>query len=466
MLFSIEKNEWLGNIKNDIFAGIVTSVALLPEVIGFALLAGINPMKALFASGIMLLITTFTSGRPGMVSAAAGSMAVVMAGLIKSHGMDYMIMATILTGLIQLALGYFRVERLMKFISKTVMLGFVNSLAILIFLAQIRQLPGENNLTYIMVVGTIILMYMMPKFIKSVPPALIIIVTMTIFTIIFPENIKKVGDMGNMENIIPSLSLPKVTISLETLKIILPTSIALAMVGLVETLLTVPIVDKMTETKSNSNREVKSQGLSNFIVGIFGGQGGCAMIGQAVINIKSGGRNRLSTLISSISIFALIFGFKDIMISIPSAILIGIMIVVSIETFEWKSLKLIKNLEIKESVIMLSTICTVIYTDNLALGILIGVILSSLTLMSKMSNIKINRLDDDIHEIKGTIFFGTIEKLKHYIETLEIKSNRVKLDFSNSHILDNSVREEIQNIVNNIEKNNVEVELVGVNTET
>lgn len=465
MLFSIEKNEWLGNIKNDIFAGIVTSVALLPEVIGFALLAGINPMKALFASGVMLFITTFTSGRPGMVSAAAGSMAVVMAGLIKSHGMEYMILATILTGLIQIILGYFRVERLMKFISKTVMLGFVNSLAILIFLAQIRQLPGENKLTYIMVVGTIILMYVMPKFIKSVPPALIIIVAMTILTIIFPENIKKVGDMGNMENIIPSLSFPKVPISLETLKIILPTSIALAMVGLVETLLTIPIVDNMTETKSNSNREVKAQGFANFIVGIFGGQGCCAMIGQAVINIKSGGRNRLSTLISSISIFVLIFGLKNIMINIPSAILIGIMIVVAIETFEWKSLKLIKNLEIMESIIMLSTIGIVIYTDNLALGILTGVILSSLTLMSKMSTIKINRIDEETHEIKGPLFFGTIDKFKNYIEDLEIKNNKLNLDFSRSHILDNSVKEELKKIINNVEKNNIKVELVGTNLE-
>lgn len=378
MLFSINKNEWLGNEKNDLFAGLVSSIAILPEVIGFAIIAGVNPISALFASAITLFVITFTGGRPAMVSAAAGSMALVIASLIESHGLSYMIAATILTGFIQLFLGYMGIHKLMRFIPQTVMFGFVNALAILIFLAQIRQLPNQTVWSYIMIFTTIVLMYIIPKIIKVVPPALIIILFMTIISFIFKDNLQTVGNLGDMSTISPSIALPAVPFTFQTLLIILPTSLALTMIGLIESLLTVPIVDKMTDSQSDSQREVKAQGLGNIITGFFGGQAGCAMIGQAVINVKSGGRKRLSTFIASISLLLFIFVFKDIMIQIPTAALIGIMITVSIETFEWESLQLIRTFEITESFIMIATVAFIVYTHNLAVGIMLGVLLSGI----------------------------------------------------------------------------------------
>lgn len=378
MLFSFRKNEWLGNEKNDLFAGLVSSIAILPEVIGFAIIAGVNPISALFASAITLLVITFTGGRPAMVSAAAGSMALVIASLIESHGLHYMIAATILTGFIQLFLGYMGIHRLMRFIPQTVMFGFVNALAILIFLAQIQQLPNQSIWSYIMIVTTIILMYIIPKITKVVPPALLIILFMTIISFIFKDNLQTVGNLGDMSAISPTISLPAVPLTLQTLLIILPTSLALAMIGLIESLLTVPIIDKMTDSQSDSQREVKAQGLGNIITGFFGGQAGCAMIGQAVINVKSGGRKKLSTLIASISLLLFIFVFKDIMIQIPTAALIGIMITVALDTFEWESLQLIRTFEITESFIMIVTISVIVYTHNLAIGIILGVLLSGI----------------------------------------------------------------------------------------
>jgi len=378
VLFSFRKNEWLGNEKNDLFAGLVSSIAILPEVIGFAIIAGVNPISALFASAITLLVITFTGGRPAMVSAAAGSMALVIASLIESHGLHYMIAATILTGFIQLFLGYMGIHRLMRFIPQTVMFGFVNALAILIFLAQIQQLPNQSIWSYIMIVTTIILMYIIPKITKVVPPALLIILFMTIISFIFKDNLQTVGNLGDMSAISPTISLPAVPLTLQTLLIILPTSLALAMIGLIESLLTVPIIDKMTDSQSDSQREVKAQGLGNIITGFFGGQAGCAMIGQAVINVKSGGRKKLSTLIASISLLLFIFVFKDIMIQIPTAALIGIMITVALDTFEWESLQLIRTFEITESFIMIVTISVIVYTHNLAIGIILGVLLSGI----------------------------------------------------------------------------------------
>lgn len=378
MLFSINKNEWLGNEKNDLFAGLVSSIAILPEVIGFAIIAGVNPISALFASAITLFVISFTGGRPAMVSAAAGSMALVIASLIESHGLSYMIAATILTGFIQLFFGYMGIHKLMRFIPQTVMFGFVNALAILIFLAQIRQLPNQTVWSYIMIVTTIGLMYIIPKIIKVVPPALIIILFMTIISFIFKDNLQTVGNLGDMSTISPSIALPAVPFTFQTLLIILPTSLALAMIGLIESLLTVPIVDKMTDSQSDSQREVKAQGLGNIITGFFGGQAGCAMIGQAVINVKSGGRKRLSTFIASISLLLFIFVLKDIMIQIPTAALIGIMITVSIDTFEWESLQLIRTFEITESFIMIATVAVIVYTHNLAVGIMLGVLLSGI----------------------------------------------------------------------------------------
>lgn len=378
MLFRIEKKEWLGNERNDLFAGLVSSVAILPEVIGFSIIAGVPPLAALFASVVTLLVITFTGGRPAMVSAAAGSMALVIAGLVQSHGLNYMIAATILTGVLQMLFGFLGIHKLMRFISKTVMFGFVNALAILIFMAQVQQLPGQTWASYAMVILSIGLIYLIPRFTIIVPSALIVIVVMTIFAFLFKGNLQTVGDLGAMNDITPMLALPAVPLTVETLWIILPTSLALAMIGLIESLLTVPIVDKMTESTSDSQREVKAQGLANIVTGFFGGQAGCAMIGQAVINVKSGGRKRLSTFISGMTLLLFIFAFRDLMIGIPTAALIGIMMTVAVDTFDWESLRLFKNRQIKDGFILIMTVAVIVYTHNLAIGIVLGVIVTLL----------------------------------------------------------------------------------------
>lgn len=389
MLFQIKKNEWLGNERNDLFAGLVSSVAILPEVIGFAIIAGVPPIAALFASAITLLVVTFTGGRPAMVSAAAGSMALVIAGLVNSHGLNYMIAATILTGILQMIFGFLGIHKLMRFISKTVMFGFVNALAILIFMAQVQQLPGQTWASYAMVIVSIGLIYLIPRFITVVPSALIVIVVMTIVAFLFKGNLQTVGDLGAMNDITPTLALPAVPLTLKTLWIILPTSLALAMIGLIESLLTVPIVDEMTGSKSDSQREVKAQGLANIVTGLFGGQAGCAMIGQAVINVKSGGRKRLSTFISGMTLLLFIFALKDLMVGIPTAALIGIMMTVAVDTFDFESLRLFKNHEFKESFILFITVVVIVYTHNLAIGIVLGVLLTGIThlhFFAKISN--------------------------------------------------------------------------------
>lgn len=378
MLFHLKKEEWLGNERSDLFAGLVSSVAILPEVIGFAIIAGVNPISALFASALLLLVTTFTGGRPAMVSAAAGSMALVMAALIQSHGLEYMVAATILTGGLQLLFGYLGIHKLIRYIPQTVMFGFVNALAILIFLAQVQQLPNQTIWSYLMVVSSIALIYLIPKFITVVPPALIVILIMTLLSFFFKDRLQTVGNLGEMQTITPKMMLPNVPFSFETLRIIFPTAFALTIVGLIESLLTIPIVDRMTNSTSDSQREVKAQGLANLVTGLFGGQAGCAMIGQAVINVKSGGRKRLSTLVSGLTLLLFIFVLKDLMLVIPTAALIGIMMTVAVATFEWDSLRLFRSFELIESTIMLLTVASIVYTRNLAVGILLGVALSGL----------------------------------------------------------------------------------------
>ncbi|MBM7690564.1 sulfate permease [Enterococcus ureilyticus] len=461
MLFSIKKEEWIGNGKNDLFAGLVSSIAVLPEVVGFAIIAGVNPMTALFASATTILIISFTGGRPAMVSAAAGSMALVMAALIKSHGLEYMIAATILTGIMQLVLGYLGIQRLMKFIPKTVMFGFVNALAILIFLAQVQQLPGQSIWTYFMVIITIMLMYGLPKVTKAVPPALIVIIVMTVVALAYPGYLQKIGDMGNMSTIVPTLSFPWVPFTVKTFSIIFPTAVALTMVGLIESLLTIPVVDKMTGSKGDNKREVKSQGLANIVTGLFGGPAGCAMIGQAVVNVKSGGRKRLSTFVAGMALLILIFGLKDIMIQIPTAALIGIMITVSFETFEWESLSLIRSFQVTESLVMLVTIGVVVYTHNLAIGIFVGVLLSAVIFMAKLSTISIVQ-KDDLFAVKGPLFFASTHSFLHYFETVNYDNEQLTIDFSYSHILDHSGVEALKSFVIDMKNQKRKISIIGL----
>lgn len=459
-MLRFQKNEWLGNAKNDVLGGLVTAIALIPEVIGFAIIAGVNPITALFASVTTITVTSVTGGRPAMVSAAAGSMALVMVSLTKNYGLSYMIAATILTGVIQLIFGYLGIHKLMKFISKPVMLGFVNALAIMIFMAQVQQLGNKNLATYLMVAITILLMYVVPRLTKAVPAALIAIIAMTLISL-FPLGLQTVGDLGDMTGVLPLPSLPKVPLTLETLMIIFPTSLALAMVGLIESLLTLQLINNMTDSTGDNKREVKAQGLANIVTGFFGGPAGCAMIGQAVINVKSGGRKRLSTLTAGFALLFLIVAMKDLMVQIPTAALIGIMITVSVETFDWDSLKEIRKAPVTETAIMLITIAIVVYTHNLAIGIFVGVVLSLLVFIAKVSTLEINQDENTIY-IRGQLFFASAGALTEYFETQIIEADTI--DLSHVHLWDESAITAMHNLLDLFEKKKISFNIIGLNT--
>lgn len=461
MYISLKRDEWLGNSRNDLFAGLVSSIAVLPEVVGFAIVAGVNPVTALLASTIMLLVITFFGGRPAMVTAAAGSMALVVAPLIQQYGIEYMIASTLLTGIFQLVLGFLGVHRLMRFIPKTVMLGFVNALAILIFMSQVTQLPGQTIKSYIMVAITVLMMFILPKFIKVLPPALIAIVIMTVYSYISPTGFQTIGDLGDLASTSLSFSLPSVPLSIETLKIITPTAAALTMVGLVETLLTIPIVDKMAGGTGDSQQEVKAQGLANILTGFVGGAAGCAMIGQAVINCKSGGRKRLSTLVSALSLLLLLFVFRDVMLQIPTAVLIGIMMVVAYDTFDWGSLSLFHPKYIAEAFILIVTTAAIVVTSNLAVGIIIGVILSAILLVIEISHIKVE-LENHTYYVKSPVFFASTTSFLHYFQNIAEhtpKGEKVTIDFSESVVVGLSASEALEEIKQAFIDHGIEMEM-------
>nr|WP_244835456.1 SulP family inorganic anion transporter [Clostridium sp. BJN0001] len=382
------KREWFSNVKGDILSAIVVALALIPEAIGFSIIAGVDPMIGLYASFCMSLVIAFAGGRVGMISAATGSMALVMVGLLKDYGVEYMFAATVLTGIIQIILASLKVGNLIKFIPKSVMIGFVNSLAILIFTAQLPSFAGESWKMYAMVAGGLLIIYLFPKISKAVPSPLIAIIVISAISIFTKSDVRTVGDMGHISNTLPKFLIADVPLNFETLKIIFPYSISLAFVGLIESLLTAQIVDEMTETSSNKTRECFGQGIGNIVVGFFGGMAGCAMIGQSVINIKSGGRKRLSTFFAGIFLMILIIILNKLVVQIPLAALVSVMIMVSIGTFDWSSIKKLNVTSKSDSFVMIATVLVVVLTDNLAFGVFLGTILNRIFTLVKSSKIE------------------------------------------------------------------------------
>ncbi|MDC2816805.1 SulP family inorganic anion transporter [Leuconostoc suionicum] len=376
MYISYIRNNYLTNFSKNILAGLVTAIALLPEVSGFALIAGVPPLYAIFSSAITLVVLSIFGGRPAMVSAAAGSIALLLTDIIAKHGMAYMILATLLAGIIQLIFGLINVHKLIEYLPKSVMQGFVNALAIMILIAQLQQIPHQSLASIIMIVISIMSMYILPRWFIKIPPALIIMTISIVIAILFKGFFENIGTLANNSTINPHLGLPGIPLNLHTLFIILPTSLGIAVVGLIESLLTIPLIDDMTKTNSNSKQESIGQGIGNVITSLLGGQGGCAMISQSVMNVQSGGRTRLSTLSSGIVLFVFVFVLKNLMLAIPTASLIGIMITVSIATFDWHSIALNKNIKIADLTVMILTVLVVVMTHNLAIGVFSGIILS------------------------------------------------------------------------------------------
>jgi sulfate permease, SulP family len=460
------KQEWFSNIRADVLAGIVVALALIPEAIAFSIIAGVDPMVGLYASFTMAVIVAFAGGRPGMISAATGAMALLMVPLVKEYGLNYLFAATILTGIIQIFFGVFKIARVMKFIPRAVMIGFVNALAIMIFMAQVPHFLGISNMTYVFVAVTLVILYVVPRFFKAIPAPLIAIVVLTAVAIFSGVDLRTVGDLGSITQSLPSFLIPDVPFTLETLKIIFPYSISLAIVGLLESLLTASIVDDMTGTESNKNKEAKGQGIANIVTGFFGGMAGCAMIGQSVINVKSGGRGRLSTLIAGLFLIFLIIVLGDLVVRIPMPVLVGIMIMVSIGTFDWSSFKYLITAPKSDAAVMLVTVVIVVVTHDLSKGVIAGVILSAIFFVAKISTIKVKEKQNHsntIFDVEGQLFFASVEG---FVESFDftVKGENIIIDFSEAHIWDDSAVGAIDKVVLRFHENDNTVTIKGLDS--
>ncbi|WP_426461986.1 SulP family inorganic anion transporter [Staphylococcus equorum] len=450
------KREWLTAPGTNIVAGILVALALIPEALSFSIIAGVDPMVGLYSSFIIAVVISFVGGRPAMISAATGSVALVIVPLVKDHGVQYLLAATILMGIIQIIFGVLKVGRLMKFIPNSVMIGFVNALAILIFMTQIKHIFGISIPTYLFVITTLLIIYLLPRVFNKIPAPLIAIVVLTIVYLATGAKVETVGDLGQITRSLPQFFIPDVPFNLETLQIILPYSLSMAIVGLVESLLTARIVDQATDTYSSKNRESRGQGIANFITGFFGAMGGCAMIGQSVINVRSGATTRLSTFTAGVFLIVLIIVFGDWVVQIPMPILAGIMIMVSVGTFDWHSFQFMKKAPRTDALVMVLTVAIVLFTSNLALGVIIGVIVSALCFATKISNVTVDyeEVDETIHyKIKGQIFFVSIDSMMNQLD-LELHNKIIYLDFSQAHLWDDSAVNAIDTLIENYHKKN------------
>jgi len=462
MLYQIKQN-WFSNVRADVLAGITTVLALIPDSLAFAFIAGVNPMISIFSSISILILISFFGGRPGMVSTTAGSMAVLMTALVAQHGVEYLFAATILTGLIQYLMGVLKMGRWMSFVPHSVVTGFINSLAILVFIAQLRYFNGQSWLMYAMVIGTLLMIYIIPKFLKAVPSPLIAVAFMTFAAFLMNGNLQTVGDLATIEPTVPLFHLPIIPYTWETLWIILPTALSLAIVGYSETLLTQTIIDEMTDTKTSKNKEMRGQGIANTVTGFFGGMAGCALIAESAINIKVGGRGRLSTIVAALMLLLLVFILDDILNIIPIAALIGVMFMVCIEIFDWKYFMQIKKKPVAHTFIMLLTVAIVVVTHNLAIGVLVGVIASAL-LYAYRSATQLHvqqelHKDEMIYRVHGQLFFVSSDALLERIN-FEHEAKKVCLDFKKAHIWDHTAKQTIEKIVLRLEEKGKKVKLM------
>ncbi|MGH6761601.1 MAG: SulP family inorganic anion transporter [Phyllobacterium sp.] len=462
------KTEWFGNIKGDALAGIVVALALIPEAIAFSIIAGVDPKVGLYASFSIAVLIAFVGGRPGMISAATAATAVLMVTLVRDHGLQYLLAATVLAGILQIVAGIFKLGYLMRFVSRSVMTGFVNALAILIFMAQLPELTNVPMLTYILVAAGLGIIYLFPYVTKAVPSPLVCIVVLTALSIWLGFDVRTVGDMGELPSTLPIFLIPQIPFNIETLLIILPYSVAVAAVGLLESLMTAQIVDDLTDTPSDKNRECIGQGVANTATGFIGGMAGCAMIGQSIINVKSGGRGRLSTFCAGVFLLFMILVLGDLVRQIPMAALVAIMIMVSIGTFSWSSIKNLKIHPRSSSLVMIATVVGVVYTHNLAIGVLIGVLLSAVFFSWKISQIfritSALSLDGSqrTYTVQGQIFFASADDFNKAFDFKEAL-DKVTIDVTHAHIWDISSVAALDMIVLKFRREGADVEIIGLN---
>jgi len=470
MVNSLKAN-WLSNIRGDVLAGIVVALALIPEAIAFSIIAGVDPKVGLYASFCIAVIIAFVGGRPGMISAATGAMALLMVTLVKEHGLEYLLAATLLTGVIQIAAGYLKLGGLMRFVSRSVVTGFVNALAILIFMAQLPELTNVTWHVYAMTaagLGIIYLFPLLPRIGKILPSPLVCIVVLTGVAMYLNLDIRTVGDMGELPDTLPIFLWPDVPLNLETLMIILPYSVGLAVVGLLESMMTATIVDDLTDTTSDRNRECKGQGIANIGSGLLGGMAGCAMIGQSIINIKSGGRTRLSTLTAGVFLLIMVLVLDKWLVQIPMAALVAVMIMVSIGTFSWGSIKNLREHPLSTNIVMVVTVIVVVATHNLAFGVLAGVLLAALFFANKVGHYMLvtSELDEAsdtrTYTVVGQVFFSSSEKFTESFDFKEAVDN-VVIDLSRAHFWDITAVGALDKAVIKFRREGAEVEVIGLN---
>ena len=459
-----ELGEWFGNAKGDILAGLVSSFAVIPEVVGFCIVAGISPMMGLYASFWLTVLMAFMGGRPAMISAAAGSMAMVIVSLVRDYGPEYLMFATILCGIIMFILGLLKVGNLIKLIPNSVNIGFVNALAILIFMSQLGNFEGEGWQMYALVALGIVIIYAFPRVTKTVPSTLIAVIVVTAIAIIFDAPVRTIGDMGNITATLPPFHIPNVPLNMETFMIVFPYSISLALVGLVETLLTSKVIDEMTDSEGDRNRECRGLGIANIVSGFFSGTCGCAMIGQAIVNVNSGGRGRLSNFVSGAFLMVLIFILNDLMVQIPLAALVAVMITVSIATFDWDSLRRLTKMPRTDALVIVVVVGIVVVTDNLAYGVVAGLILTAIFFALQMSKITVEtskEKDTVTYKINGQIFFASTEPLMNAFDFKD-ESRQVVLDFSRARLWDESAATILKKAINKFEAGGKQVKIIGL----
>ncbi|MDP4022117.1 SulP family inorganic anion transporter [Methylobacterium sp. NEAU 140] len=459
---------WVSNLRGDILSGLVVALALIPEAIGFSVIAGVDPKVGLYASVVIACTIAFTGGRPAMISAATAATAVVMTDLVRDHGVQYLFAATILMGVIQIAAGFLKLGRLMRFVSQSVMTGFVNALAILIFLAQLPELTGVTPATYGLIALGLAIIYGFPRLTRAVPSPLVAIAVLTGLTAWLGLDVRTVAHLGALPSALPSFALPQVPLTFETLRILAPYAATLAAVGLLESLLTAQIVDDMTDTPSSKNRECIGQGLANTASALFGGMGGCAMIGQSVINVSSGARGRLSTLVAGGFLLLLLVALQDLLAVVPVAALTAVMIMVSVNTFSWRSLARLRTNPLPSSAVMLATVAVVVATRDLAIGVLVGVLLSGVFFAGKVA--RLSRVASELspdgrtrtYRVTGQVFFASAGGFGEAVDLLE-PVERIVLDVSGAHFWDISAVGALDRVVLKARARGRVVEVVGLN---
>lgn len=462
------RQHWLSNVRADVLSAIVVALALIPEAIAFSIIAGVDPKVGLYASFAIAVITAFAGGRPAMISAATGAMALLMITLVKEHGLQYLLAATLLCGVLQILFGMLKLGELMRFVSRSVVTGFVNALAILIFLAQLPELIDVTWHVYAMTAAGLGIIYLLPLVSKAVPSPLVCILVLTGITLYFGIDVRTVSDMGALPDSLPLFLWPEVPLTFVTLQIIFPYSLALALVGLLESLMTATIVDDLTDTNSNKNRECVGQGIANIGSGLIGGMAGCAMIGQSMINVKSGGRTRLSTLLAGVLLLCFAVFLGDWVGLIPMAALVAVMIMVSISTFNWQSVKDMRTNPKSSSIVMLATVAVVVYSHNLALGVFVGVLMSALFFANKIGQLL--AIETAVaadgqcrtYTVTGQVFFTSAEP---FVQSFDFSETvpKVLIDLTHAHFWDITAVSSLDKVVMKLRRQGITVEVIGLN---